>query len=453
MNKKTTNNISRREFMKKSALGLTGLSLAGIGPGFIDRQALAAAEAPRPTFSLEPNPTVKVLRWKAFIQDELDIWLANTRRWEELTGGRVVVDSLPWEEVRPRAAMEATLGAGHDLVIGWYDDPHLYPDALVDLTDLAEYLGSQYGGWYPICRTYGRDHRTGRWLGLPIGCSGLCMNYRLGWLHEAGFEAPPSRIDEFIKCCQALKAKGHPIGLALGRGSGDPTTWTHWWLWSFGGRAVEPDGKTMAINSPETLLALEAARELFETMIPGVENWLDSDNNNAFLSGQISVTNNGSSILSAAKQNYPEVAADLVVANFPLGPVGRPTELSLLSQAFIYKHSPVPNAARHYLLFMFEAEQYSRWIGGSQGYITQSLKAFHDLPAWKNDPRIEPYRECMDRMLPNGHAGPLGKASAAAMSEFIIVDMFSEACTGKKTPANAALAAEKRLARLYSAGS
>jgi multiple sugar transport system substrate-binding protein len=98
---------------------------------------------------------------------------------------------------------------------------------------------------------------------------------------------------------------------------------------------------------------------------------------------------------------------------------------------------------------MFEAEQYGNWIGGSWGYVTQALKRYYDLPSWKQDHRITPYRECAGRVLPNSYDGPLGKSSAAAMSEYIIVDMFADACAGKRTSKEAALAAEKKLARLY----
>jgi multiple sugar transport system substrate-binding protein len=115
----------------------------------------------------------------------------------------------------------------------------------------------------------------------------------------------------------------------------------------------------------------------------------------------------------------------------------------------IFKHSQVPNAARHYLTFMFEAEQYGHWISSSWGYITQALKQFYDLPAWRQDARITPYRECAARQFPDSYAAAPCTASAAAMSEYIIVDMFAEACTGKKTPKQAALTAEKRLARFY----
>ena len=441
--------ISRREFFKVSARGLAGLTVSGVVPALTFTGKTGSAEIKPPAIQVESNPVVKVLRWSEFVQSDRDIWLENTRRWEKLTGGRVETDFLPWTDVRPRAAMEATIGAGHDIVFGLYDDPHLYSDKLLDLTEIAEYLGKKYGGWYPVCETYGRSTRDNRWISLPIGISGQCINYRKSRVREAGFEILPGDIKGFLKCCKALKAKGHYTGFALGHAVGDATVWTHWWLWSFGGKAVENDGKTIAINSKETVTALDTVRELYETMIPGTEKWMDPDNNKAFLNGEISLTNNGSSIVYAAKHSYPKIDADLAVTNYPVGFNDRPMELALTSVGFIFKHSPVPDATRHYLTFMFEAKQYGKWISGSRGYITQALKHYHDLPFWKQDPRITPYRECASRSLSNGYAGPLGTSSAAAMSEYIIVDMFADACMGRRTPQQAALVAEKRLSRLY----
>ena len=46
---------------------------------------------------------------------------------------------------------------------------------LVDVSDVAEYLGKKYGGWYPVCETYGRDSSTKRWIALPIGSAGIWL--------------------------------------------------------------------------------------------------------------------------------------------------------------------------------------------------------------------------------------------------------------------------------------
>ena len=41
----------------------------------------------------------------------------------------------------------ANTGAGPDIVLGWAEDPHIYADKVIELSDVAEYLGKKYGGW------------------------------------------------------------------------------------------------------------------------------------------------------------------------------------------------------------------------------------------------------------------------------------------------------------------
>jgi multiple sugar transport system substrate-binding protein len=52
-------------------------------------------------------------------------------------------------------------------------------------------------------------------------------------------------------------------------------------------------------------------------------------------------------------------------------------------------------------------------------------------------------------MLDNGHSGPLGLASAAAMADYIVLDMVAEAASGSKTPKEAAARAATRAERYY----
>ncbi len=446
------NGFTRRQFLQGATAAVLGAGAFLAAPWPALGASLAQQDLEPPVWDLEPAPHIKVLRWIGFVKTDEEIWMANTRRWETMTGGTVHTDYINWSDVRTQAAMEAAVGAGHDVVLGWFDDPHLYPDSLVDLSDVAEYLGARYGGWYPVCEVYGRRTGSSQWIALPICCPGVCMNYRASLVREAGFDAMPTTIEEFLACCKALKAGGHPTGFALGDAVGDANCWTHWWLWSFGGKAVEADGKTVAINSPESLLSLDAARELHGTMLPGVENWNDANNNRAFLDGEISVTSNGISILAAARATNPELADDIVIASKPIGPVGRPTELHLFSSAFVFRHSAAPNAAKSYLAFMLEQEQYGEWVTGTGGYNSQTLRAYRRLPLWEQDPAVTPFGDCLERMLWNGYAGPLGPASAAAMSAYVVVEMFRGVCGGERSPKDALLHAERKLAQLYAQG-
>lgn len=448
--------MTRREFAKAGLAGLASIGLQGLDLDPLLDLAHAHhppgsynPNLPPPPIAPEKNAVLRVLRWSGFVKSDEEVWNQNTKKWEEKTGGKVLLEYLSWEDVRPKAAMTASVGAGPDIVIGWYDDPHLYPEKLLDVSDLADYLGKKYGGWYDICKQYGQSPRLKRWIALPIGGPGLTINFRESWVKEAGWEQFPTKTDDFLKLCKKLKEKGHPTGFALGHAVGDGNVWTHWALWAFGGKIVEKDGKTIAINRPETWNALEFARELYDTMIPGVASWLDPHNNKAFLAGEISLTNNGISIYYAAKEKFPQIAEDMNHANFPIGPVGRPTELHLMSQAMIFKHTRYPKAAKHYLLFMLEEDQYGPWIDAMRGYVTQGLKYFSHLPVWTRDPKHTPFRDTLLRMLPNGYAGPLGPASAAAMAEYIVVDMFADAATGRRMAKEAARVAEERLAKIY----
>lgn len=438
--------ISRRDFLKGTVAGATALGLAG---GALDVLAQPAKAPAALEFRPEKGAILRVLRWSVFVKSDQEFWDKNTKSWEEKTGCKVITEYISWEDVRSKAAMTASVGAGHDIILGWHDDPHLYPEKLIDVTDLATYLGQKYGGWEPVCPMYAVNPKTKRWIALPIGAPSLCLNFRLSWMREAGFEKCPDKIPEFIKLCKALKAKGHPTGFALGKAVGDGNNTWHWWLWAFGGKVVEKDGVTLCLNQQPTWDALEASKEFYETMIPGVASWLDPHNNKAFLAGEISMTGNGISIYYAAKEKFPEIANDMDHANMPVGPVGKPTELHLFNQAFIFRHCKFPQAAKHYLQFMFEEPQYGPWIEAMRGYVTPSLKKYKELPVWTADPKHTPFRDTMARMLWNGYEGPEGPASAATMAEYVVVDMFNDVCVGGKSPKAAAAAAQDRAARYY----
>ncbi|SMF83608.1 carbohydrate ABC transporter substrate-binding protein, CUT1 family [Tistlia consotensis] len=436
--------FTRRDVLQTGAglaAGAVGSRLIGSGSAFADDMM---------SFKPEKGAKLRLLRWRRFVQGDETAWVANTKKFTEKTGVEVEINSESWEDVRPKAAVAANVGDGPDVILGWFDDPHQYPDKLVPLTDLAEYLGKKYGGWYPVCERYGK--RGDEWIGLPLGAAGACTVYRQSWVQDAGFETFPTDTEGFLKCAKALKAKGHPIGMALGNAVGDGNSWLHTILWGFGGKMVDDKNKVV-MNSPETIQALEYVKELYETFVPGTLSWLDSNNNKAFLAGDVAATINGISIYYAAKTSddpkMKELAKDIYHVNMPQGPVGKPTELNLFTQAMVFKYSKYPNAAKEYLRFMWEADQYMPWQQAAIGYITQPLRAYEKNPVWTEDPKHTPYRDCVKNMLWNGYSGELGYASAAAMADYIVVNMFAEVCAGDRSPKEAAERAAKRSERYY----
>ena len=439
------NQFNRRRFLEGSA-GVAATTALGTSALF----APAVHAQANMSFKPEKGAKLRVLRWSRFVQGDIDAYMANVKKFTEKTGVEVRVDNEGWEDVRPKAAVAANTGAGPDIILSTNDDANLYPEKLLDVTDLAEYLGKKYGGWYPAAEAYLRPDGK-KWIGLALGAAGSYMVYRDSHVKAAGFNAFPKTTDEFLRMFKALKEKGTPGGMALGNATGDGL-WCNWLIWSHGGMLVDKNNKVV-IDSPETIKALEYGKELYANFLPGTLSWLDPNNNKAFLDGQCSVTNNGISIYYAAKNStdpkVKELVSDIQHASFPVGPVGVPTESHLFFNQLIMKYTKFPNAAKEFLRFMMEQEQFEAWINGSGGYIAQPLRAYEKASIWTSDPKHTPYRDGVKNMRPAGYAGKLGYASAGAGADFIVVNMVAEAASGSRSPKEAAERAQKRAERYY----
>jgi multiple sugar transport system substrate-binding protein len=437
--------FNRRRFLEGSA-GVAAAATLGSGTALWSPQAFAQSMSFKP----EKGAKLRVLRWSRFVQGDIDAYMANVKKFTDKTGIQVRVDNEGWEDVRPKAAVAANTGAGPDIILSTNDDANLYPDKLLDVTDLAEYLGKKYGGWYPAGQAFNRPDGK-KWIAIPLGAAGSMMVYRESMVKAAGFDSFPKDTDGFLKLFKALKEKGTPGGMALGNATGDGL-WCNWLVWAFGGKLVDKNNKVV-IDSAETQKALEYGKELYATFIPGTLSWLDPNNNKAFLDGQISVTNNGISIYYAAKnspeQKLKDIAKDIQHASFPVGPVGEPTESHLYFNQMIMKYTKYPNAAKEFLRFMMEKEQFDPWLTGAGGYVAPPLAEYAKSAIWTADPKNTPYRDAVKNLRPAGYAGTLGYASAGAAADFIVVNMVAEAISGSKTPKEAMERAQKRAERYY----
>ncbi|MCB1713669.1 MAG: carbohydrate ABC transporter substrate-binding protein [Candidatus Competibacteraceae bacterium] len=432
--------ITRRNMLRTSAVA-AGATLAGTS--LLDWTKAWAQDMP---FKPEDGATLRMLRWNRFVESEDIQFDKNIAAFTEATGIEVRLDKEFMDDIQPKAAVAANVGAGPDVIWGPMAIPHLIYDKMLDVGDVANYLGDKYGGWYEIPTRY--CMRDGKWIALPLCVSGNYINYRVSWLKEAGFETFPETTDDLLKASMELHKIGHPAGMALGRATGDGNAWCHWLIWSFGGKLVDENNK-VAINSQETISALEYIREMYQYWIPGTAAWNDSNNNKAFLAGEVSYTNNGISIYAAAVRDGMDIAADIDHAYYPIGPVGKPTELQLPFVVEAFQHSKYPNACKALLAFLMEKPQYDAWLQESVGYFTQTLKGYEDHPVWTEDPKRRVFRDACTRTLDMAFAGTMGYAAAGALADFVVVDMVSQAATGQMSPADAVAQAEKRANRYY----
>lgn len=438
-----------------SRRGVAALGAGMLAGATLPRRAGAAipiADVPQPRFAPEPGARLRVLRPAKYIDPDELIFNANTRRFTEQTGIEVRVDYVNWPDMPVQIAVAANTGQGADVIIGFGADAHIYADKLIELTDLAEYLGARYGGWYDLALTYGRKWKSSAWLGVPMGGTTSPAVYRISWVKEAGFDGIPRDLDGFLRLCQGLKRIGHPCGFALSHAPGDAPAYANWLLWSHGVALVDEQGK-VSLDTPATIRALEYSRALQETMIAGTMGWSGVSNNRAFISGEIGLTQNGVSVYYAlrtandAAQNA--IAADTDQTEMPFGVATQVPESALTLNAMVPRYTRFPNAAKEYLRFMMEAPQYDAWLTGCLGYWSQPLKAYGRSAVWDSDPKLRTYREAMDTPFYDGWRGPITPAAGAVAENWVVVDMFARVATGAARPADSVREAVRAANRYY----
>src|SRR6187401_2673836 len=270
-----TNQITRRDAL---ALGVSAAALAATGASA--QSAIKAADVPAPALAIEKGASLKMLRPVRFVKADEDVFRANVAKFTEKSGIEVKVDFVGWEDINQQTAVTSNSGAGPDIIMGFTDAPHIYADKLIELNDVADYLGKRYGGWLPLAQTYGKRSKGNAWIGLPFGATAGPLIYRKSVLKSVGYDKVPEDHAGILDLCRKLQKAGKPAGFALGNAVGDGNGFADWMLWSHGASLLDEEGNVI-INSKETVAALKFVKELYPTMIAGTPSWNDVSNNRA----------------------------------------------------------------------------------------------------------------------------------------------------------------------------
>lgn len=417
--------------MRKLAIGLLVLGVV-VGLGL---SAPASAQQPRigiEVYKDNPNqhiPTMELVnRWAKENNVQVDITM----------GGHANRLTLA------TTALEG--GTGPDILMLADFEPTLFAKGLLDLSDIAEKIGAQGGGWYPIAKEIGTV--DGKWVALPIYIYMHEMHYRKDVLDSVGAKVPQT-WDEFRTVLKKIKdsgAKIQPFGIAYAR-SFDGAQFLYSVILSNGGQVLSNDGKRIVFNSPETVKSLKYVVDLYRDGLvdPTVLGWDDSTNNQAMLSGRIAFTFNGFSIKMAAEQDFPDLNPKLGVAVYPGGPHGRYAFPFTVSYV-IRKDTKNPDLAKKLVAYLYEPKNYQYVLEKTLGATGLSLKGLATLPFWTQKPD---WKANMDAVATAKLIAPPSAATAEAHNGYVIVDMIADVLVKDMTPEQAVERAAKRLEEIY----
>ncbi|MBI3966198.1 MAG: extracellular solute-binding protein [Chloroflexi bacterium] len=453
--------LTRRGFLITAATAAAGLAVGACGqtqpPAPAKGSEPAKPSADKPAGGAESKPAapnvstgggeLHLLQWQSFVPEMDALFEKQLQEWGAENKVKVRLERINANDLQARTAAAIQAKAGPDSIQMQYNWPWLYTDSLVDVSKEAEEVGKQLGGYYGDQEAYCKVKDV--WRAIPYAYVGNAFAYRTDFFKSAGVDKAPTTWDEFMAAGKKLKTFGKPIGQALGHSFGDPPTFWYPVLWSFGGKEVEKNGKTVAIESAETLKAVEWAVELYNTVLaPGALSWDDSSNNRSYLAEQISCTLNGARVYFSARKDFAKIADATDHFLMPSGPAGQHTFVLSLNHA-IMSYSKNQQAAKDLIRWFTQPERYSKWLESGKAYDIGALKQYENEAVFTSDRKLLPFRDSVKNGKWPGWPGPSGQAAAEVQAKYIVVDLFAKACSGEFKPADSIKWAAGQLKGIY----
>jgi len=401
--------------------------------------------------------TVHILRWNDFVPaaDKVlrEVFAPEVQK---ALGIKLNVETVNANDIPARATSSIQSGNGPDIFMLLNNYPHLYASAAVDVSSVAEELAKN-GEIYPSGAQLNRV--GGKWVSLPWSMVPALIVYRKSWFEEVGAKSFPKTWKEYHEVGKKLKAAKRPIGQTLGNTFGDAPTFTYPLLWSYGGQEVDAKGKVV-LDSKETLESVQFMTQFWkDAHDEGGLAWDDSNNNRAFLSGDISATLNGASIYVAALNGADKfktekgapMHTDCLHAPLPVGPKGHFGYHTAFNH-MVMKYSKNAKGAIEFLRWAHKKENLEKWLVVQKGYAVGTTRDWEKHPMWnESGPVMAPFKVAargQSRLM--GHAGEPNQKAAEAWNKYIVTVMYAQACGGKMSAEESVKWAAGELGKIYS---
>ena len=412
----TSNGGNRRDFLKTTGVALGGASLATM---------LEARQAPAQI----KGTALRILQWSHFVP-AYDVWFDGlVKNWGEKNGVKVRVDRIPHLELPSRLAAEFAAGAGHDLIynVGTILTG-LYYKNLVDLTDIAEKIGSKWGEWIPAAIPI--SVVQGRWYAIPDFYIVAPMIYRKDLFDQNNLKAPDTW--ELARVAgRTLKAKGNPCGIAFSH-CNDANLFLRSVVFSFGGQESDPSGQNILLDSKETREGLRFLKALFdEAMTSEVFSWDDASDNRFLASGVACWIHDAISAYRTTEDSNPKVFANCQLALEPAGQPNKRVSIANPNAYAIWKFAKNIPAAKEFLLFL--ADQWKDAMVGSRGYNMPFIKNAYQkpMPVIGSDPKLQILQDFPNIVSFAGHPGPFTTPVQEVVATFLFPDMCTRVARGQ----------------------
>ena len=140
---------------------------------------------------------------------------------EKALGIKVNFERVNGNDLQPRITSGIQSGAGPDIIMLFNNHPHLYQASLADMSDVAEEIGKEQGGYYALSE--GQQPNRQAVDRHALQRSSAANAYRKSWFAEVGRHTRSRRPGTSIgTSARSSRPRAGPLGQSLGQSFGDP---------------------------------------------------------------------------------------------------------------------------------------------------------------------------------------------------------------------------------------
>lgn len=375
------NNLSRREFLRVSAMTAAGAALAACAPAV---QQAGGGSAPAQAKELS------FWMWNTFAPEADEVMQTKLTEWGAANGVTIEIsrdaDNTQADKIMP--GIEA--GTLPDAMFTDAGNALRMTDAqaLDPLTDLFPEVGEAHGGWQPRLDTY--VTREGVVTFLPYSIDTPMLQFRRDILEEAGLTVPEGQWtwdqarDLALQASQFTEGQGSKLfGWGFGVVKLTHDGWCTDLFRNFGADLWDESGQKiiLAEKVEEATRALNFIKDAWDQGLfpPDAPAYDYAANNKAYLEKQAVMVINAASIYVNAAQNDPELAEATGLAPKPKD-VRDTTDAGLRYTLVMSKTSENKETAMDLIRALYDQEIYAPWL--EAGFVANVLKEYDALPMW-----------------------------------------------------------------------
>ena len=413
--------MSRRQFLKASAMAGAGALLAACAPAAIP----GAAPADAPAVNTGARQTVRYLSWWFEEGNRGTTWNDFIAEFNDSQSDiEVVAENIPFDQYTTKTIVGAQSGElDGDILMA---TPELAPrliqsDLLAPLDDVLT-----RNNITDLSSAHDALRKDGHLYGLDMVTVAFGLLYNKLRYEEAGI-VPATTPEEWIANSAALTNReeqkyGYFMSHLVSEAS---DFWFQLEVWCMPFEGVWAEGKTPQLTSEPILQGLSLFKEMYDVAMPqGTDTptgW------RLFGTGDVAQAFHVSAAVGSLEPDYPELYANLASAPVPWA---SNKSIARIHPMMVNASSPVKDEALEFVNYMYEPDNYRRMVEGC-GDVIFAQPSVARQEYLDNLPWLKPGFDGVDYLTPFDIVGDF----VYNFNEFgqIVITNFADALNGSKS--------------------